>query len=117
MLNNEFEFNLNDKERFERQRLKRAERKRLQKFGDTSGRKESFTFDHYVYYYNLAVADALYCELAMSAEQIRDLFIKIDETMKCMRSGNLDIDSLHDMVEEELGITFVRGVSKHCLKE
>lgn len=98
-------------------KLPRAERRRLQKYGNTNGRTETFTFDHYVYFYNLAMADALYCELSMNAEQIQNVFIKVNETMSCMRKGYIDINDLHDMINDELGIDFARGVSKECLRK
>lgn len=90
--------------------MNRAERKRLEKYGDVNGPKETFTFNHYVYYYNLAVADALYCELGMDGEAIQNLFIKVAETMKCMNSGYINADDLSKMCEDELGLTFLRSV-------
>lgn len=92
--------------------MNRAERKRLEKYGDINGQKESFTFNHYVYYYNLAMADALYCELGLDTEKVQDLFCKVMETMECMRKGYINVDDLSKMCEEELGITFLRSVKE-----
>lgn len=92
--------------------MNRAERKRIEKYGDINGPKETLTFNHYVYYYNLAMADALYCELGLDVEQIQNVFIKVTETMKCMNSGHINVDDLSKMCEEELGLTFLRSVGK-----
>lgn len=72
--------------------------------------KSTFTFNDYVYYYNLAMADALYCELGMDSTKVQNVFIKVNETMSCMRNGNLNTDDLQEMCKEELGITFVKSL-------
>lgn len=74
--------------------------------------KDRADFNEYVYRYNLALADALYCELGMDAEQIQNLFKKVTLTMECINSGNLNINDLKQMCFDELGINFVKSVVK-----
>ena len=100
-------------EEFEKHTLNRAERKRLKKYGDINGIKPIMTFEKYVYYFNLALADALFCETNMNAEQIREVFKKANTTFECMESGNLNADDLQKMCLEELGINFVRTCTKN----
>ena len=88
--------------------MNRSERRRMIKGKENV--RPTLMFDDYAYYYNLAMADALYCELGMSSEQIQAVFIKVNETTKCLKSGNLNADDLQYMCKEELGIEFLKSV-------
>ena len=96
--------------------LPRAERRRLMKQNKGLTKEEAkqlyrptMTFNDYLHYYDLAICDALYCELDLSNERIKEVFDKIKTTVDCLASGHISCIELERMVEEEIGIRFKRG--------
>ena len=96
--------------------LPRAERRRLMKQNKDLTKEEAkqlyrptMTFNDYLHYYDLAICDALYCELDLSNERIKEVFDKIKTTVDCLASGHISCIELERMVEEEIGIRFKRG--------
>lgn len=88
--------------------MNRAERRRLKKHGCTNGLKPTLTTDHYIHYYSLALADALYCE-GIESNKIIEIFKKIENTVDCLASGHINAQDLETMCMDEIGINFVRG--------
>lgn len=96
--------------------LPRAERRRLMKQNKGLTKEEAkqlyrptMTFNDYLHYYDLAICDALYCELDLSNERIKEVFDKIKTTVDCLASRHISCIELERMVEEEIGIRFKRG--------
>lgn len=99
-----------------KEKLPRAERRRLMKQNKGLTKEEAkqlyrptMTFNDYLHYYDLAICDALYCELDLSNERIKEVFDKIKTTVDCLSSGHISCIELERMVEEEIGIRFKRG--------
>ena len=95
--------------------LPRAERRRLmkeQKISKEEAKKlyePTMTVNDYLHFYNLAICDALYCELELSNEKIKEIFEKIKTTVDCLASKHISCIELERMVEEEIGIRFRRS--------
>ena len=91
---------------------KRAERKRLAKYGSIYGQRPTLTFDKYVYYFYLALVDALYCVYGMPTEQIVELFNKVNTTIDCLMTDYITLRDIETMTKEEVGIEFVEKLKK-----
>ena len=99
-----------------KRQLNRAERRRAvkQNKGLTSEEAKklyepTMTFNDYLHFYDLAICDALYCELDLPNDKIKEIFDKIKTTVDCLASGHISCIELERMVEEEIGIRFKRG--------
>lgn len=93
--------------------LPRQQRRALQRKGLTPEqaknlREKTVTVHDYLHYYDLAICDALYCELDLPNTEIKKVFDKIKETVNCLGSGHLSCFDLEQMVEDEIGIRFKR---------
>ena len=91
--------------------MNRAERRRLAKHGDVCGVKPTITVNHYIHYYSLALADALHC-MDFDNDTIMKVFDKVQTTVDCLVSGHIDVMDLQTMCEQEIGINFLRAISK-----
>lgn len=99
-----------------KRQLNRAERRRAvkQNKGLTSEEAKklyepTMTFNDYLHYYDLAICDALYCELDLPNDKIKEIFDKIKTTVDCLATKRISCIELERMVEEEIGIRFKRG--------
>lgn len=95
--------------------LSRAERRRLMRENKDLTAEEAkklykptMQFKDYLHYYDLAICDALYCELDLPNTRIKEIFDKIKTTIDCLSSGHISCIELERMVEEEIGIKFKR---------
>lgn len=98
-----------------KEKLPRAERRRLMKQNKGLTKEEAkqlyrptMTFNDYLHYYDLAICDALYCELDLPNTRIKEVFDKIKTTVDCLSTGHLSCIDLENMVENEIGIRFKR---------
>lgn len=96
--------------------LNRAERRRAIKQNKGLTPEEAkrlyeptMTVNDYLHFYNLAICDALYCELELPNDKIKEIFEKIKTTVDCLASGHISCVELERMVEEEVGIRFRRS--------
>lgn len=96
--------------------LNRAERRRAVKQNKNITPEEAkklyeptMTFNDYLHYYDLAICDALYCELDLPNDRIKEIFEKIKTTVDCLASRHISCIELEKMVEDEIGIRFKRG--------
>lgn len=98
-----------------KEKLPRAERRRLMKEQKISKEeaknlyRPTMTVNDYLHFYNLAICDALYCELEVPNDKIKEIFEKIKTTVDCLASGHISCIELERMVEEEIGIRFRRS--------
>lgn len=97
-----------------KEKLPRAERRRLMKEQKISKEeaknlyRPTATIHDYMHYYDLAIVDALYCELNLPNTRIKEVFDKIKLTIDCLATGHISCFDLEHMVEAEVGIKFKR---------
>lgn len=92
--------------------MARAERRRMKKYGTPYGRLPTLTFDKYVYYFDLALVDALYCTYNMNTEQIVEVFEKVRTTIDCLMTDYITLRDIETMCIDEVGIEFVEKIRK-----
>ena len=90
--------------------MNRSERRRAAKHGTVQGAQPTMTFDKFVYYFSLAMADALHCEYNMNGEEVAKLFKKANMTAECLKEDYIRLRDIETMCLEELGIEFVESM-------
>lgn len=91
--------------------MNRADRRRLQKYGDINGQQATLRLDDYIHLYTLSFILALdSCELPK--EKVTEVMEKLYETIECMISGHINKDDVENMAHEVYGIDFAQSVKQ-----
>ena len=92
--------------------MNRTERRRMAKHGTIQGALPTMTMDKFVYYFSLAMADALHCEYDMDGDEITKLFEKVNTTTECLSTDYISLLDIETMCKDELGIEFVEKLKR-----
>lgn len=95
--------------------MNRAERRRLQKYGNVNGKQPTKTLEDFLHLYSLSFVVAL-DSVNIDKNTVLEIMQKVQETADCLDKGYINQYDVETMCNEAYGINFVRDFKRNMFR-